>query len=838
MLSSLAVGQNTLPMNVDTVFAKKNLKVGRSLFLMDTSYRKSGKVLSVDSLTGRVILVNNSAASSNVDSSKWERVNNKLQPKNTTDSVLLHKKLILDDYKNQTIEVPEYQTKIATTLSYNNIFNEIVAVQACDASGFTTLPTINTINGSMYNFSPTTCGLGADVWELSLNFPVNYTSCPGAYVDEIKVRTVGVSNGGGGYGTCLKVDGIGAEYDGEPIYSDDNDNAPFDYYFIDTTNRTSLSSIIATFLWAGEADLGLDGMEVILKIGGCENKYIVLSTDANGLVKLDTLPDFITADEIPTVSSTNIYNSDGVLTDDRYLDGNGYNLTFGNTIRIEQNVTNNSGNTNNYSRNPGFTQEIIDDINNNGNYNRLTYPTQDDINMYDNVNTSRKNQNPSQINFTVRDLANTKVNQSLFSREQSNFQVSDDQGNVGTTNLGSNNFEVTMQDAAINTTGIILTPTTVKIKTNSNPSTATTGQVLTLIDQNTGECDWADAGSGGNNNYSLTAGNGLQKINDSTLAISDINNGGSYLTQNISLSGGLNDNSIYLSGYGNLSGNEAMIIQGFNSSISDAATSVVGNNGGSGEDIEIIPNTGKLAIKNLNTDNTSTQVMGKDANGYSVWVDKSSIAGSNIYNSGGTLTSPRVIYLEDKPIEFFGSGLGSSFTAITNSSVSTAINLQGSSTHNAGISIDGYSGGSQNYSYGTTIKGASNAAVGVFIDGRTATDIYKPAIHIKGQSISSTMPNIVIEPVDGNKLVQIYTVAGLVMPVGNTAKRPTLLLQGTQRFNSTILGLEVYDGTNWIILSGTWSTGTRPTGIGAGSTGFNTTLSQKEYWNGTTWIQF
>jgi hypothetical protein len=476
LLSSLAVGQNTLPMNVDTVFAKKNLKVGRSLFLMDTSYRKSGKVLSVDSLTGRVILVNNSAASSNVDSSKWERVNNKLQPKNTIDSVLLHKKLILDDYKNQTIEVPEYQTKIATSLSYNNIFNEIQATQACDASGFTTLSTINTINGVMYNFTPTTCGLTADVWELSLNFPVNYTSCPGAYVDEIKVRTVGVSNNGGGYGTCLKVDGINTEYNGQPIYSDEVNNNPFDYLFVDTTNRTSLSSIIATFLWGGTADLGLDGMEVILKIGGCENKYIVLNTDSRGIVKLDTLPDFITLDDLP--APENFANTDLTFTGNRTHNGNGNDLEI-------TNLNNSTISANNSIENIGVSKTI-----------QIT----DNTTGY----TLSHTEGAQQVFYNYTNIPNTVSNFSIIP-ERGNVHYNLESGLSGGTEYETiqtrdTTIELTVKNSDGIYGGLRIEPNSFEIKTKSNQNTptATPGQVLTLIDQYTGECDWADAGGGNN----------------------------------------------------------------------------------------------------------------------------------------------------------------------------------------------------------------------------------------------------------------------------------------------------------------------------------------------------
>ena len=58
---------------------------------------------------------------------------------------------------------------------------------------------------------------------------------------------------------------------------------------------------------------------------------------------------------------------------------------------------------------------------------------------------------------------------------------------------------------------------------------------------------------------------------------------------------------------------------------------------------------------------------------------------------------------------------------------------------------------------------------------------------------------------------------GVVLPVGNTAQR-TSSVQGTLRFNSQTLQLEVYDGTNWVPASGEQSVITNQTLEGDGVT--------------------
>ena len=49
----------------------------------------------------------------------------------------------------------------------------------------------------------------------------------------------------------------------------------------------------------------------------------------------------------------------------------------------------------------------------------------------------------------------------------------------------------------------------------------------------------------------------------------------------------------------------------------------------------------------------------------------------------------------------------------------------------------------------------------------------------------------------GTGLVTLAGTAGFIVPAGNTAQRPSPATQGTLRFNTENLRLEVYDGTEW-----------------------------------------
>ncbi len=54
----------------------------------------------------------------------------------------------------------------------------------------------------------------------------------------------------------------------------------------------------------------------------------------------------------------------------------------------------------------------------------------------------------------------------------------------------------------------------------------------------------------------------------------------------------------------------------------------------------------------------------------------------------------------------------------------------------------------------------------------------------------------------GTGLVTIDGTQGFIIPAGNTAQRPSPATQGTMRFNTDTLRVEVYDGTEWDVIVG------------------------------------
>jgi hypothetical protein len=54
----------------------------------------------------------------------------------------------------------------------------------------------------------------------------------------------------------------------------------------------------------------------------------------------------------------------------------------------------------------------------------------------------------------------------------------------------------------------------------------------------------------------------------------------------------------------------------------------------------------------------------------------------------------------------------------------------------------------------------------------------------------------------GTGLVTIVGTQGFIIPAGTTAQRPSPVTQGTVRFNTDTLRIEVYDGTEWDVIVG------------------------------------
>ena len=93
---------------------------------------------------------------------------------------------------------------------------------------------------------------------------------------------------------------------------------------------------------------------------------------------------------------------------------------------------------------------------------------------------------------------------------------------------------------------------------------------------------------------------------------------------------------------------------------------------------------------------------------------------------------------------------------------------------------------------------ANTDATTKFYVDQTVGNVTTGNLTISNTTISSSLANatITIQPT-GTGLVSIDTTTGLILPVGNTAQRPSPAATGTTRFNSTTGLIEVYNGNAW-----------------------------------------
>lgn len=92
----------------------------------------------------------------------------------------------------------------------------------------------------------------------------------------------------------------------------------------------------------------------------------------------------------------------------------------------------------------------------------------------------------------------------------------------------------------------------------------------------------------------------------------------------------------------------------------------------------------------------------------------------------------------------------------------------------------------------------SDAATKAYVDQNIGNIGSAGNLTFSNTTISTSLAdgNITLDPT-GDGLAYISTTTGLVVPAGTTAQRPGSPSQGTVRFNSDLLRLEVYDGSEW-----------------------------------------
>ena len=92
----------------------------------------------------------------------------------------------------------------------------------------------------------------------------------------------------------------------------------------------------------------------------------------------------------------------------------------------------------------------------------------------------------------------------------------------------------------------------------------------------------------------------------------------------------------------------------------------------------------------------------------------------------------------------------------------------------------------------------ADAATKFYVDSQLGNVSNIGNLSVSNTTITTTLANGNITlAATGTGLVTIDGTLGLIIPAGNTAQRPSPAVQGTIRFNTDNLRLEVYDGSEW-----------------------------------------
>jgi hypothetical protein len=216
---------------------------------------------------------------------------------------------------------------------------------------------------------------------------------------------------------------------------------------------------------------------------------------------------------------------------------------------------------------------------------------------------------------------------------------------------------------------------------------------------------------------------------------------------------------------------------------------------------------GNVSSGNISAGNVSSGNISITANVYS----------GNIINLGGINSTGNI----STPANIQGNYLIANSAVVGNITITdlTVGNIEASGYANIVGNITGgnlLSNGA--VSATTTVSAGGNITGGnlVTAGGIVATTANIANLRMANTTITTdgTIGNIVIEPI-GSGVAYFKTTTGLILPVGNTTQRPAPATQGTMRFNTENLRVEVYDGTEWDqIVSGV----TNQTTNGDGST--------------------
>lgn len=171
------------------------------------------------------------------------------------------------------------------------------------------------------------------------------------------------------------------------------------------------------------------------------------------------------------------------------------------------------------------------------------------------------------------------------------------------------------------------------------------------------------------------------------------------------------------------------------------------------------------------------------------------VQAANLRSSGSVFAAGNIIGDIGKFAEVSATGnvIGGNLTTAGNVSAAGNVNAGNVATIGTVSATGNVTGGN------ITTPGDISAAGNIFANNFSSVgNISLGNLSVSNTTITTTLGsgNITLKPTGGD-LVFIDTVTGLVVPVGNTAQRPSPVSAGALRFNTDDTRLEFYDGAEW-----------------------------------------
>ena len=304
---------------------------------------------------------------------------------------------------------------------------------------------------------------------------------------------------------------------------------------------------------------------------------------------------------------------------------------------------------------------------------------------------------------------------------------------------------------------------------------------------------------GANVNFTFDTAANLLTVN-ATANIANVNVSGNITAGNVSTAG-------LISVVGNIVTDSNVVTTGSGGDIAMSGGNIVGaNNISIGANISVLTGTFRNGDSGTSVINPQIEFGWANSATYQQWIHTRHYGTSSVYNSIDFYTSDGTEFGVFPTNAVLGLTVTDGKIGVNNLYPDYQLDVNGNGNITGTLYIGAKSipnsgnidAGTVNINNVVDPEQAQDAATKYYVDTHIGNIGNIGNLTVSNTTISSSLSNatITITPT-GTGLVTIDTTTGLVIPVGNTAQRPSPGSTGTVRFNTDSGRVEVYDGTEW-----------------------------------------